>query len=66
MENRAQSMPLGAARTKLYRQIDVRIMKDAAYVPLFYPELTYYHSAAVKGFTRPSVYFPAIYSHLGA
>ncbi len=64
MEARAAAMPLGAARTALYKQIDQRAMKDAAYVPLFYPELTFFHSSRVHGFARPSVYFPATYSHL--
>lgn len=64
MEGRAASMPQGPARVALYKKIDVRAMKDAAYVPLFYPELTFFHSARVHGFIRPSVYFPAIYSHL--
>lgn len=64
MEARASAMPLGAARTALYKQIDERAMKDAAYVPLFYPELTYFHSSRIHGFTYPAVYFPAIYSQL--
>lgn len=64
MEAKASAMPLGAARTALYKKIDDRVMKDAAYVPLFYPELTYLHSNRVHGFVRPSFYFPAIYSHL--
>lgn len=64
MEVKASSMPLGPARTTLYKKIDERVMKDAAYVPLFYPELTYLHSSRVHGFDLPSFYFPAIYSHL--
>ncbi len=64
METQASTMPLGAARTALYKKIDNRAMQDAAYVPLFYPELTYLHSGNVHGFTYPSVYFPVIYSHL--
>lgn len=64
METTAAAMPLGAQRTALYKQIDKRAMQDAAYVPLFYPELTYFHSSRVHGFTAPAVYFPAVYSHL--
>ncbi len=64
MEDQAAAMPLGPKRTALYKKIDERAMKDAAYVPLFYPELTYFHSSRVHGFTYPAVYFPVIYSHL--
>ncbi|MCY0898856.1 MAG: ABC transporter substrate-binding protein [Firmicutes bacterium] len=63
-EQKAASMPQGPARVALYRKIDERAMKDAAYVPLFYPESTFFHSPRVHGFVRPAVYFPAIYSHL--
>ncbi len=64
MEAQASSMPLGSARSALYKKIDERAMQDAAYVPLFYPELTYFHSSRVHNFVYPAVYFPAIYSHL--
>ena len=64
MAKRAASMPQGPARVALYKKIDERTMQDAAYVPLFYPELTFFHSSRIHGFIRPSVYFPAIYSHL--
>ncbi len=64
MEAAASKMPLGAARVALYDQIDKRAMKDAAYVPLYYPELTFFHSPEVHGFKLPAVYFPAVYSHL--
>jgi peptide/nickel transport system substrate-binding protein/oligopeptide transport system substrate-binding protein len=63
MEAAAQSMPLTNKRVQAYRKIDERVMQDAAYVPLYYPELTVYHSANVHGL-RPVGYFPAIYSHL--
>ncbi|MCL6547515.1 MAG: ABC transporter substrate-binding protein [Alicyclobacillus sp.] len=60
----ADGMPLGTARSRLYKQIDKLAMQDAAYVPLFCPELTYFHSDRVQAFDRPAVYFPAIYSDL--
>lgn len=64
MEATASAMPLGPSRIAEYKRIDERAMQDAAYVPLFYPELTYFHSSQVHGFAAPAVYFPAVYSHL--
>lgn len=64
LESRASAMPQGPARVAAYKKIDTLTMQTAAYVPLFYPELTFFHSTRVHGFVRPSVYFPAIYSHL--
>lgn len=64
LESQAASMPQGPSRVALYRKIDKKVMQNAGYVPLYYPELTYFHSSRVKNYNRPSVYSPAIYSHL--
>ncbi len=64
LAQQADQMANGASRVQAYETIDQRAMEDAGYVPLFFPELTYLHSSRVQGFTKPSVYFPAIYSDL--
>lgn len=60
----ASAMPEGPARVAAYKHIDELTMQTAAYMPLFYPEMTFFHSSRVHGFVRPAFYFPVIYSHL--
>lgn len=47
---RARAIPPGGARLAAYKAIDRRIMRDAAYVPLFYPVATFLHSARLAGY----------------
>jgi ABC-type transport system substrate-binding protein len=61
--SQADQMANGPARVQLYEKIDAGAMQDAGYVPLFYPELTFFHSARVKGY-RITSYFPCVYNEL--
>ena len=63
MATKADQMPNGPARVQEYEAIDQGAMQDAGYVPLFYPALTYFHSARVQGYEITS-YFPCIYNLL--
>jgi ABC-type transport system substrate-binding protein len=61
--SQADQMPNSPARVQLYEKIDAGAMQDAGYVPLFYPELTFFHSARVQGYQITS-YFPCVYNDL--
>lgn len=64
MANRARSLPLGLRRVAAYKRIDLRVMQDAAYVPLYYPRFTFFHSARLRGYYVNLAWFPAAYTHL--
>jgi len=61
--SQADQMANSPARVQLYEKIDAGAMQDAGYVPLFYPELTFFHSARVQGYQITS-YFPCVYNDL--
>jgi peptide/nickel transport system substrate-binding protein/oligopeptide transport system substrate-binding protein len=48
--NKAESLPLGPARNALFRQVQVRLLKAAAVIPLVYPKQVGLVSPKVGGF----------------
>jgi ABC-type transport system substrate-binding protein len=62
--NAARPLPLGPARVAAYRRIDLQVMRDAAYVPLYFPLFTFFHSSRLGGYYVNLAWFPADYSTL--
>lgn len=62
--NAARPLPLGPARVAAYRRIDLEVMRDAAYVPLYYPLFTFFHSSRLRGYYVNLAWFPADYTTL--
>jgi ABC-type transport system substrate-binding protein len=60
MANAARGIPLGSARIAAYKRIDARVMQDAAYVPLYYPEFTFFHSSRLQHYVVNPLWFPAV------
>ena len=56
----AEAMPLGPARKRAYKAVDQRVMKDAAYVPLYLPIVTMFHSSRIHPHLRHPLFGPAI------
>lgn len=60
MAANAEAMPLGSARTQAYKAVDQRVMKDAAYVPLYVPIVTMFHSSRIHPHLHDPLFGPAI------
>lgn len=60
----ARSLPLGPRRIAAYKAIDLKVMRDAAYVPLYFPDLTFFHSTRLEGYFVSPAWFPADFAHL--
>lgn len=56
----ARALPLGAARVAAYKRVDAAVMQQAAYVPLYVPILTLFHSRRLTSPAKNPVFFPAV------